>query len=215
MLLEVVNQFFPPLGGQSFQADDRPRLFAEQIMIFQPQHFHLAHHRQSDRVVLYDLSFGLDLDFQRIRVAGCHRGQVGEQVGSAAFVFIELDCGGGSVSGVHKNGSEDRQQHTKNRATRHNGLPLPWNKRELSERRLLLRIGEAVAIGNPAAGAAGLSFILFGQVGSSSPVFDWRFFGSGLKSAHGLNEGNDTLGNFSISYDNTPDSGKASPSSLG
>jgi len=81
---------------------------------------------------------------------------------------------------MHKKVNEERRQHTKERAADYNGLPLPWNKRKLSERNLVLGIDETAAFRGQASGAAVLRFILFCQVGSSSPVFDWRFMESGL-----------------------------------
>jgi hypothetical protein len=71
---------------------------------------------------------------------------------------------------MHKNANEYRRSHAKSRAGRHNRPSLPWNKRELSERQLVLGIEETVASGEPVSRAAGLSFIFFSQVDSSSPV---------------------------------------------
>ena len=61
--------------------------------------------------------------------------------------------------------------HAKDRATDYKIFPLPWNKRQLAQRYLVFGIEEAAAFGKPATGAARLRFILFCQVGSSSPVF--------------------------------------------
>jgi hypothetical protein len=76
---------------------------------------------------------------------------------------------------MHKNANENRRSHAKNRTARHNHPPLPRNKRELPERHLVLGIEKAAAFGEPVSVAASLSFILFSQLDSSSPVFGWYF----------------------------------------
>jgi hypothetical protein len=65
---------------------------------------------------------------------------------------------------MHKEGNEDRCQHTESYTSSYDELSLPRNQRKLSERDLVLWIEEAAAFGEPVSGAAGWSFIFFGQV---------------------------------------------------
>jgi hypothetical protein len=81
---------------------------------------------------------------------------------------------------MHENANNNRRPYAESCAGCHNYPSLPWNKRELSERQLVLGVEEAVASGEPVSWAAGLSFILFGQVDSSSPVLSWLIMNSGI-----------------------------------
>jgi hypothetical protein len=81
---------------------------------------------------------------------------------------------------MHKKANEERHHHARNRARRNNRPSLPWNKRELTERQLVLGIDESAASSESVSWAAGLSFILFCQVDSSSPVLSWLIMKSGL-----------------------------------
>src|ERR1035437_1552291 len=179
MTLELLNQRFPPPGGQSFRAHHRPLRLAERIWILKPQHAHLAHHAQGDRVVLHDGYLRLHLDLQVIRAARCRRGQAGENAAPALFVLIDLDCGGSFVSRRHNKANPELRQHAKGRTTCHNGLPLPRNQRKFPQRHLVAGIGEALPFYELASGPARLSFIRFGQVSSFSPLFGWWFTQSG------------------------------------
>src|ERR1035437_9156782 len=179
MTLELLNQRFPPPGGQSFRAHHRPLRLAERVWILKPEHAHLAHHAQGDRVVLHDGYLRLHLDLQVIRAARCRRGQAGENAAPALFVLIDLDCGGSFVFRRHNKANQDRRQHAKARTTCHNGLPLPRNQRKFPQRHLVAGIGEALPFYELASGPARLSFIRFGQVSSFFPLFGWWFTQSG------------------------------------
>ncbi|MGB9408355.1 MAG: hypothetical protein WCA89_12515 [Terracidiphilus sp.] len=197
MPLEIAHKTFPSLGGQSFRTNERPRLLAEPVRILQAEHSHLAHYSQSDCVILYDRNFGLDLGFQLIRVATCQRGEAGKYIALAAFFRIELDSSGGSVSRMHKDANEECYRHAKGRTAGYYALPLPGNNCEIPERHLILGIEEAAAFGEPVSGAASLSFILFGQVDSSSLVL-WPLAGASWNRAYfrlrGDSVGNTTAG---------------------
>jgi hypothetical protein len=71
---------------------------------------------------------------------------------------------------MHKNANENRQRNAKSRTTGYNDPSLPGNKREILERYLVFGIEKAAIFSEPVSGMASLSFILFGQVASSSPV---------------------------------------------
>jgi hypothetical protein len=81
---------------------------------------------------------------------------------------------------MHEDTNKNCRRHAKGRATGHNAPSLPGNKREIPERHLVLGIEEAAAFSKPLFGVAGLSFILFEQVGSSPQAFGWSFMESGL-----------------------------------
>jgi hypothetical protein len=97
---------------------------------------------------------------------------------------------------MHEDANENCHRHAKSRAGRHSPPSLPRNEREIPERHLVFGVEEAAAFGKPLSGLAGMSFIFFEQLGSSSQASDYRFMESDLLSLARRHEGNTTAGNL-------------------